>query len=355
MGGGVSISLPLNKAHRDTLGEKYKAMSSEMDDQEIQNKLDLELPSIVLFDQIDCDHSGLVSKLEVKRMLKCLPQADHLSPDELMPHLDTDKNGEISMDEWLRNLRKPELAPLKLAIDGGVNKATGLIANYKSLEMHLEELVHQKEEIMDGIRELEHEKEHVMNKITKMRELIGSAGKIVFRQIDLDHNGMISKNELLRVLNHMSDLGIMKHDFDLAMMPVEEVLSKIDVNGDGKLSEAEWLASLDNVPGLNECVEKSVDMETGRIKGYKTLEDELSEGMKEIQRLEKMKQEGEGEGVDEQRLGMLKEKSGSIAKALFGALRVPGRHLLDEKFVDEFVEQEVTPGALSQALSQASK
>ena len=82
MGGGVSLAIPIGQNNQKMLAEKYKVKhEAGMSDEDIEAELKASLPSIVLFDQIDCDHSGEVTKKELKRMLKSLPRKKPVEPE----------------------------------------------------------------------------------------------------------------------------------------------------------------------------------------------------------------------------------------------------------------------------------
>ena len=59
--------------------------------------------------------------------------------EEVLAMLDSDGDGEISMNEWLENLDK--LPGLKAAIEGAIDPASGKIRGYVSLEQRLDDLL----------------------------------------------------------------------------------------------------------------------------------------------------------------------------------------------------------------------
>ena len=137
MGGGVSVPVPLSSSQMTILQQKYALYSERgSDDEELGNMLEAKLPGIIVcvaratraappplpsphsvplrlirpraaagrasvasgsggggltvfllallptlrFDQIDCDHTGSVSKKELKRMMKALPRNKPVPP-----------------------------------------------------------------------------------------------------------------------------------------------------------------------------------------------------------------------------------------------------------------------------------
>ena len=70
MGGGVSIPVALSSAQKEILEGKYQLYQSRgCDDAELEGMLAKRLPGIVLFDQIDADHSGSISRAELKAII----------------------------------------------------------------------------------------------------------------------------------------------------------------------------------------------------------------------------------------------------------------------------------------------
>ena len=78
-----------------------------------------------MFDQFDTDHSGDLSPAEIKRAIACLGLKDVVNVDELVKNMDTDANGEISIQEFRDNLPKEVLQ----AMSAKLNEA-GLIEGF---------------------------------------------------------------------------------------------------------------------------------------------------------------------------------------------------------------------------------
>jgi len=192
MGAAVSIDVPLSQAHRAQLESKYNSLASAgISPRSIQSKYIDAKPGIVLYNQIDCDHSGTVSRKELMRMLKALPRSkpkppaggwpDGVAPkfvpfEEMLTTLDSDGDGEISMEEWLGNYGK--LAGLKAAVDQALDPATGKIQGYLSLEERLLQLKEKKKEALASVANYD-------KQIVSLEKQVGSAGILVFRQVSL--------------------------------------------------------------------------------------------------------------------------------------------------------------------------
>eukprot|EP00520_Triparma_pacifica_P001718 CAMPEP_0118636174 /NCGR_PEP_ID=MMETSP0785-20121206/2473_1 /TAXON_ID=91992 /ORGANISM="Bolidomonas pacifica, Strain CCMP 1866" /LENGTH=313 /DNA_ID=CAMNT_0006527265 /DNA_START=1 /DNA_END=939 /DNA_ORIENTATION=- len=290
MGGAVSLSTPISGNNQKILAEKYKVKSEAgMDDESINRELSEALPSIILFNQVDCDHSGSVSLKELKRMLKSLPRKKPTPPeggwpggspppymtvDEMFEKLDTNKDGAISMDEWIDNIAMDEMAGLKAAIKGALDPTTGKIVGYQSLEARLGELME--------------ERAKIDKQIESIKKAVGSAGVVVFKQIDLDKSGTIEKKELLRVLKQLPKPKEIKGP----RMSIEEIMAALDVDGDGTINEEEWLAKLEVIPTLKASIEEAVGPD-GKIKGYRSLENQLWKLGEDLKKLEQRVEDGE--------------------------------------------------------------
>ena len=98
-----------------------------------------------------------------------------------------------------------------------------------------------------------------------MRVTIGSSGITVFRQVDADHDGVISLQELLNVLKQLPRAKGAQGD----KMTIEDIFNILDVDGDGCINEDEWLSQIHKLPTLHAAIEQSVDPHTGKIIGFR--------------------------------------------------------------------------------------
>ncbi|GMI24646.1 hypothetical protein TeGR_g5360 [Tetraparma gracilis] len=296
MGGAVSVDVPLSSAQKEALANKYKVMEEEgMTPRTIGSKWTDAKPAVILFNQIDCDHTGGISRKELTRMLHSLPRSKpkegvkFVPFEEMLTTLDTDGDGTISLEEWVDNYSK--LEGLKAAVDQALDPETGKIVGYQSLEERLAVLQEKKRK--EGVSEEDMAKYD--KQIASITAQIGSAGVIVFRQIDLDHSGKIDRKELLRVLKQLPK----PENATGPKMSIEDIIAALDVDGDGIIDEAEWIANLENLPDLKASVEQAVDKKTGKIKGYRSLEQQLSKLHSQIKDLDKRMAAGEA-GLEEE-------------------------------------------------------
>ncbi|GMI14570.1 hypothetical protein TrVE_jg10536 [Triparma verrucosa] len=288
-------AVPLSQQTQAQLKAKYEASAGEgKTDDDINAELSENLPAIILFNQIDEDRSGAIDKKELKKCLMSMPKKKPVEPeggwpeggppkfvpfDEIVDSLDTDKDDQITLEEWLANLSS--LPGLKMAITGALDAETGKITGYVSLEQRLDNLLA--------------EKAKIESEIDAIRGKIGSAGITVFRQIDIDHDGTVSQKELLRVLKVLPRPKGVKGP----KVSIEDLAATLDVNGDGAISEDEWIAQIDALPALKASIEEAIDPATGKIIGYRSLEQQLWKLQKNVTDLEARIAGGE-EGLEEE-------------------------------------------------------
>jgi Ca2+-binding EF-hand superfamily protein len=288
MGGAVSMpAVALSVTQQEALKARYAQMSGEgKDDEALSAELAANLSGIVLFDQIDCDHSGKVTKKELQRMLKSLPRKKPVAPAEGWPNgeapkfvpfeemastLDSDGDGDVSLDEWLANLAK--LPGLKAAIDGAVDPATGRISTYQSLEARLDVLVTRAAPLEAALAEGAEAGEDLASlrkQIAKLRATVGSAGVAVFRQFDADGSGKIDRAELLCALKQLPAPVMPEGEAGPTMpwaLQIEEMVAALDVDGDGVIDQDEWCAQLERLTSLKAAIEQAIDPATGKVKG----------------------------------------------------------------------------------------
>jgi len=280
-------AVALSVTQQEALKARYAQMSGEgKDDEALSAELAANLSGIVLFDQIDCDHSGKVTKKELQRMLKSLPRKKPVAPAEGWPNgeapkfvpfeemastLDSDGDGDVSLDEWLTNLAK--LPGLKAAIDGAVDPATGRISSYQSLEARLDVLVTRAAPLEAALAEgaeADEDLASLRKQIAKLRATVGSAGVAVFRQFDADGSGKIDRAELLTALKQLP-APVMPEGEAGPVMPwalqIEEMVAALDADGDGVIDQDEWLLQIDRLPRLKASIEQAIDPATGKVKG----------------------------------------------------------------------------------------
>jgi len=60
-------------------------------------------------------------------------------------------------------------------------------------------------------------------------------------------------------------------------VPLEEMLTEFDDNGDGVISLDEFIAHLKDAPALWQAIHSNINPATGKLKGYVSLEQQLAD------------------------------------------------------------------------------
>lgn len=227
-------------------------------------------PAICVFNQIDIDKSRSIDADELKRAMKGLKHVYNASAaeiDEMLLVLDTDNSGELDETEWVENLDK--LPALKAALASDVDPDTGKLKSFRSPRQQYAKLLGNIDrleyDISRGDGDVEAKKVELASRRAKADRfrLVGvepSPGVIVFNQIDKKKTGKITKEQVQKLLTKMN----------YEAKSVDEVMSKLDTDNDGAISEKEWLEGLDYVQTLKLALQKDVDPETGKIKSLIT-------------------------------------------------------------------------------------
>lgn len=137
----------------------------------------------------------------------------------------------------------------------------GKLATYQSLEDRLAKLITDVAalEAKESLEEEEQGKLHTKKRqIEGLKETIGLAGVLVFKQIDTDNSGKIDRAELMTMLKTLPKPPD-------ATKTVEELVAVLDVDGDGVIDIDEWVTQLERVPLLKKLLDSYVDPATGLI------------------------------------------------------------------------------------------
>ena len=195
-------------------------------------------------------------------MKKVFP-VDAAKIDSMMAAMDSDSSGEIDEDEWVRNL--DTLPDLKAALSADIDPDTGRLRSYRSprqqfakLLGNIDRLEYDQSKGKDVAEELASRRKQADR--CRMAGIHPSAGIVVFNQLDKKKTGNITKEQLTNLFSKMA----------YEDKSVEDVMSRLDTDQDGKISEAEWLGGLDKVMTLKEALQKDIDPETGKLKSLIT-------------------------------------------------------------------------------------
>jgi len=102
----------------------------------------------------------------------------------------------------------------------------------------------------------------------------------VFNQIDLDKGGTVSTAELKRML-----YGLRKV-YPVGDEEVERMVKELDTDNSGEIDEIEWVQNLNKLPALKKALIADLDPMTGRLRSYRSPEDQLAKLLGNIMRLE---------------------------------------------------------------------
>jgi fructose-bisphosphate aldolase class 1 len=85
---------------------------------------------------------------------------------------------------------------------------------------------------------------------------VPSAGVVVFNQLDKKKTREISKEQLQELLTALK----------VESKSVEEIMTRLDVDENGTVSETEWLQGLDRCQDLKAALEADIEPSTGMLK-----------------------------------------------------------------------------------------
>ena len=244
-----------------------------------------------LFDKFDENGDGMIDSSELREGLLSLNLAD-LPPsqvDRLVQEIDADENGVIDLDEFIDILSEGEsdVSDIATAADEEAEEKSAAdeedddsdTANEdenESTDADGEEPEdqdeHEEDDAADDVPEAEDEvadddetvdeddsahKEVVSLKnplleLANMMDEMGVSAQRVFNDLDRDGNGIISKDELMKLIE--SDYGE-----DMDMETVEMLMEQLDYDGDGSVDLAEFYASLEELDDHEDAVEDIVE------------------------------------------------------------------------------------------------
>ena len=229
------------------------------------------------FAEFDADKSGFLEAKEIDEVitwtLQAFPSDSNVDTyrERLMKQIDRNGDGKLDMKEFLilfeDMLVRTELmgrAKTKFeeldADKSGMLEKTELdkVADWV-LEAYTEKSIEERSSFKatllkridvngDGKLSLQ-EFSVCFDEILQRMDLIARAKK-EFERLDSDHSGFLEKNELAIVLAEWGKSIIDELKIDTTA-DIDELLSKVDVNGDGKLSLLEF------VPLFDACIAKS--------------------------------------------------------------------------------------------------
>lgn len=247
-----------------------------------------------LFDKFDENGDGMIDSSELREGLLSLNLAD-LPPSQverLVQEIDEDDNGVIDLDEFIDILSENESeAPgaataeeeedvNSSADDGGgdndaANEDVGESSDAGDEEQDGQDEIEEDgagdpvaepedegaDEVGDGEEtddrnDMSHKEvvslKNPLLELANMMDEMGVSAQRVFNDLDRDGNGIISKDELMKLIE--SDYGE-----EMDMETVEMLMEQLDYDGDGSVDLAEFYASLEELDDHEDAVEDTVE------------------------------------------------------------------------------------------------
>jgi len=231
----------------------------------------------VKFAEFDADKSGFLEAKEIDEVitwtLQAFPSDSNVDTyrERLMKQIDRNGDGKLDMKEFLilfedmlvrtelMGRARTKFEELDADKSGMLEKAElDKVADWV-LEAYTEKSIEERSSFKatllkridvngDGKLSLQ-EFSVCFDEILQRMDLIARAKK-EFERLDSDHSGFLEKNELAIVLAEWGKSIINELKIDTTA-DIDELLSKVDVNGDGKLSLLEF------VPLFDACIAKS--------------------------------------------------------------------------------------------------
>jgi Ca2+-binding EF-hand superfamily protein len=239
-----------------------------------------------------------VDYIEVGRYLTALKGAYKLTDapglDAVTKMLMTTK-GKMTPDEWLAKLE--EMPVLKKALEDDYIPDRVRFGKFRSCGQQLSKLFAN----LDRLRLRENKGENVhaeiearKRQVKKMRNcgIVPSVGVSVFAQLDVDKSGTITKPELERLFKSL------KHVYPRGDTEINELMATLDSDKSGDIDELEWRHNLAKCPGLQAALQKDLDPDTGKLRSYRSTEDQLAKLLGNIERLEYDKKKGKDVDVE---------------------------------------------------------
>ena len=254
----------------------------------------------VIFDMIRRQEGVYaVDKKEVGRYLKAL-NAVYKPTDstaEVAEKLIAEE-GKITPDEWLSDVL-PTMADLDQKLKDDFDKDRLRFKSFRSCGQQLSKLLGNLDRCRLKLKTASDEEKpaieaEIASRKAQVKKLqrngvMPSPAVCVFNQIDLDKNGTVSIAELKRML-----YGLRKV-YPVGEEEVNSMLEKLDSDSSGEVDEVEWTRNLNQLPALKKALIQDLDPMTGRLRSYRSPEDQLAKLLGNIMRLEYDIERGDGD------------------------------------------------------------
>ena len=133
---------------------------------------------------------------------------------------------------------------------------------------------------------------------------------------------------------------------------IEALITKMDTDGDGEIDEAEWCRNLAGLPALKAALQKDLDPDTGRLRSYRDVADQLAKLQGNIVRLEyDLAKDPPDEGFDvEAKTAELASRKEQAAKMRAKGI-VPSAGVCVFNQIDKKKEGKITKVALGELMA----
>jgi Ca2+-binding EF-hand superfamily protein len=292
-----------------------------------------------------------VDKNEVGRLLKAVntvykpTDADIESKCEELIAAGKDK---MSPEEWLVFL--DTLPDLKAKLEADYVKSRIRFTSFRSCGQMLSKLLGN----LDRLRLKEAAGEDVAemiatrkSQVKKMRTngILPSPALSVFNQIDIDKSGTVSIQELKRLFYSLRKV------YPASVEEIEKMLSTMDTDSDGEIDEVEWVRNLAKLPALKTALMKDIDPDTGRLRSYRSKEDQLAKLLGNVERLEYDIAKGDDpDGANSTELESRKAQAAKMREANI----VPSAGIVVFNQIDKKKERKIAVGDLKELMEKLS-
>merc|ERR1719456_332657 len=255
------------------------------------------IPSVgpAVFNQLDLNKDRFLSKNELTRAFKGLKHVYKAEQSQMDAALEklfekaSDKG--ISEEQFVQGLKK--LPELEAAMAADLDPDFGRLKSYRTFEDQLAKLMGNLERLRREMltnptpeREVEIKAEMRSRKDECKRfranGVIPSVGPVVFNQLDLDKDRFVSQSETGRMFKGL------KHVYDIDQDEMDRMIEKMfaECTDERGVTEQEFVVTLKKLPDLEGAMIKDMDPDWGRLRSYRTLEDQLAKLYRNIEVLE---------------------------------------------------------------------
>mmetsp|Transcript_44357 Transcript_44357/g.65033 ORF Transcript_44357/g.65033 Transcript_44357/m.65033 type:complete len:131 (+) Transcript_44357:1-393(+) len=98
-------------------------------------------------------------------------------------------------------------------------------------------------------------------------QLLFRWGMHVFKMFDTDINGSLDSKELANALKKLPKTRPFNLPPGTKMMTIDDLINTLDSDGNGSVSQVEWISNLNKCVGLAQCLADNLDAQ-GNLPGF---------------------------------------------------------------------------------------